>query len=142
MSNITLEQASAIIDASIAKGHELGFRPLTVAVLDSGGHLVALKREDNSSLLRPQVATGKAWGALGMGESTRSMGQRAQGNPTFFGALAALADGQILTSPGGIIVTDQDDNIVGAVGASGDSGDNDEICIIAGIEAVGLTAKI
>lgn len=141
MANITLEQATTIIDASIAKGHELGFRPLTVAVLDAGGHLVALKREDNSSLLRPQIATGKAWGALGMGESTRSMGQRAQGNPSFFGALAALADGQILTSPGGIIVTDTDGTIVGAVGASGDSGDNDEICILAGIEAAGLIAK-
>lgn len=140
MSNVTLEQASKIIDVALATGRELGLKPLTVAVLDAGGHLVAMKREDKSSLLRFQVASGKAWGALGMGITTRQMAGRFEGNPHFFGAVAALADGRMLCSPGGVLIYDANGDVIGAVGASGDSGDNDEKCVLAGIEAAGLSA--
>ena len=140
MSNVTLEQASTIIDTALAKGRELNLKPLTFAVLDAGGHLVAFKREDKSSLLRGDIASGKAWGALGMGSSTRILGERAAGNPSFFGALSYLSGGRILTSPGGVLIQDDAGDVIGAVGASGDSGANDEACVIAGIEAAGLKA--
>ena len=140
MPNVTLEQASTIIDTGLAVGRELGLKPLTFAVLDAGGHLVAMKREDKSSLLRHDIASGKAWGALGMGMSTRQMAGRFEGNPNFFGAVASLADGKMLCSPGGVLLYDSNGDIIGAVGASGDSGDNDEKCVLAGIEAAGLTA--
>ena len=104
MSIITLEQASTIIDAAIQKGRTLKLKPLTIAVLDSGGHLVALKREDKSSLLRPQIAFGKAWGSLGMGFSSRKLVDRAKGNPIFFGAISNLSEGKMLASPGGVLV--------------------------------------
>jgi len=142
MSNITLEHASIIVDAALAKGREMGLNPLTFAVLDSGGHLVAFKREDKSSLMRGDIASGKAWGALGMGFSTRKLGERAKGNPSFFSALSDLSGGKILTSPGGVLVQNKDGDVIGAVGASGDTGDNDEQCVIVGIEAAGLTAVI
>ena len=83
MSNITLEQASTIVDAALAKGREMDLKPLTFAVLDAGGHLVAFKREDKSSLLRGDIASGKAWGSLGMGASTRTLGERAAGIRAF-----------------------------------------------------------
>lgn len=140
MSNVTLEQASTIIDTALATGRELGLKPLTFTVLDAGGHLVAMKREDKSSLLRFDIAAGKAWGALGMGISTRAMGGRFDGNPHFFGAVATLADGRILASPGGVLLLNGEGDVIGAVGASGDSGDNDEKCVLAGIEAAGLKA--
>jgi uncharacterized protein GlcG (DUF336 family) len=140
MSNVTLEQASIIIDTALATGREMGLKPLTFAVLDSGGHLVAMKREDKSSLLRFDIAAGKAWGALGMGLSTRAMAGRFDANPHFFGAVATLADGRILSSPGGVLLCDSGGDVIGAVGASGDSGDNDEKCVLAGIEAAGLKA--
>lgn len=140
MSNITLEQASVIIDTALAAGREQDLKPLTVAVLDSGGHLIAMKREDKSSLLRYEIAAGKAWGSLGMGISTRQMKGRFEGNPHFFGAIASLADGRMLCSPGGVLVHDSSGDVIGAVGASGDTGDNDEGCILAGIEAAGLKA--
>ena len=142
MSNVTLEQASTIIDTALATGREMGLKPLTFAVLDAGGHLVAMKREDKSSLLRHEIAAGKAWGALGMGISTRAMAGRFEGNPHFFGAVASLADGKILCSPGGVLLLDSNGDVIGAVGASGDSGDNDEKCVLAGIEAVGLKAGV
>ena len=138
MSIITLEQASTIIDAAIQKGRTLKLKPLTIAVLDSGGHLVALKREDKSSLLRPQIAFGKAWGSLGMGFSSRKLVDRAKGNPIFFGAISNLSEGKMLASPGGILVENKIQEIIGAVGASGDTGDNDELCVIEGIKAAGL----
>jgi uncharacterized protein GlcG (DUF336 family) len=142
MSNITLEQASTIVDAALAKGREMDLKPLTFAVLDAGGHMVAFKREDKSSLMRGDIASGKAWGALGMGTSTRTLGERAAGNPSFFSALSDLSGGKILTSPGGVLVRNAEGDIIGAVGASGDTGANDEACVIVGIEAVGLTAVI
>ena len=138
MSNVTLEQASTIIDTALATGRELNLKPLTFTVLDAGGHLVAMKREDKSSLLRFDIASGKAWGSLGMGASTRAMGGRYERNPGFFGAVAVLADGRMPLSPGGVLILDEKDEVIGAVGASGDSGDNDEKCVMAGIEAAGL----
>jgi len=140
MSNVTLEQAATIIDTALSAGRKMGLAPLTFAVLDAGGHLVAMKREDKSSLLRFDIASGKAWGALGMGASTRAMGGRYERNPGFFGAVAILADGRMPTSPGGVLILDSDGDVIGAVGASGDSGDNDEKCVLTGIEAAGLVA--
>ena len=142
MSNISLQQASTVVDAAIAKARDMGLKPLTVAVLDAGGHLVAFKREDKSSLLRGDIATGKAWGSLGMGASTRILGERALANPSFFGALSNLSGGKILTSPGGVIIQDQDGEVIGAVGASGDTGPNDEVCVIAGIKQADLLAIV
>ena len=81
---LTLAQASIIVDKALEKGRELGLKPLTLAVLDAGGHLTALKREDGSSLLRPEIAGGKAWGALGIGFGGREFARRPAGNPPLF----------------------------------------------------------
>jgi uncharacterized protein GlcG (DUF336 family) len=140
MSNITLAQAATIVDTALAKGRELKLAPLTVVVLDAGGHLVAAKREDNSGLLRPQIAHGKAWGSLGMGFASRVLVKRVKDNPGFFNAISDLAGGKMLPSPGGVIIRDAANNILGAVGISGDTGDNDEICAVSGIAAAGLRA--
>jgi len=140
MSNVTLAQASTIVDTALAKARELKLNPLTVVVLDAGGYPVALKREDNSALMRHMVAHAKAWGVLGMGEGGRKLRGRAQNNPAFFGVLTELAGGNIVPNPGGVLLRDGDNRIVGSVGISGDSGENDEVCAVAGIEAAGLTA--
>ena len=142
MSNVTLDQASVIVDRAIAKGRELKLQPLTVVVLDAGGHAVALKREDKSSLLRPQIAHGKAWGALGMGLASRVLFKRARDNPQFFNALSDMCGGNMVPNPGGVLIRDAAGLIVGAVGISGDTGDNDELCAVAGVEAAGLRADI
>ncbi|MEX2453159.1 MAG: heme-binding protein [Rhodospirillaceae bacterium] len=138
MSSVTLEQASVIVDTALARGRENGFAPLTVVVLDAGGHAVAMKRENKSSLLRPQIAHGKAWGALGMGLPGRKLRERAKDNPSFFAALSDLSGGNMVPNPGGVLIRDAAGDVIGAVGISGDTGENDEICAIAGIEAAGL----
>src|SRR6201991_4904369 len=140
MSTLTLAQASTIVDVALKTGREMKFQPLTVAVLDPGGHLVAFKREDKSGILRFDIAFGKAWGALGMGFGSRTLAERAANTPQFFTMLAAASGGRMVTNPGGVLIRDADGDIIGAVGISGDTADNDEICAIAGIEAAGLKA--
>jgi len=140
MSVVSLAQASTIVDASLNKGRETNCAPLTVAVLDAGGHLVAFKREDKSGLLRFDIAFGKAWGALGMGFGSRTLFERAANTPQFFNMLAAASGGRIVTNPGGVLIRDAGGDIIGAVGISGDTSEKDEACALAGIEAAGLKA--
>jgi len=140
MSGLTLEQASTIVDVALRKGRETDCAPLTVAVLDAGGHLVAFKREDRSGIMRFDIAFGKAWGALGMGFPSRTLGERAEQHPTFFQTLAAVSQGRLVPAPGGVLIRGGGGNIIGAVGISGDSSDKDEVCAVAGIQAAGLKA--
>ena len=141
MSGLTLAQASTIVDAALKKGRELNLNPLTVVVLDAGGHPVALKREDRSGIMRVDIATGKAWGALGMGFGSRELFERSTKQPMFITALAAVSQGRLVPVPGGVIIRGGNGDIVGAVGISGDVSDKDEACAIAGIEAAGLKAE-
>jgi len=140
MSGLTLEQASTIVDVALKKGRETNSAPLTVAVLDAGGHLVAFKREDRSGIMRFDIAFGKAWGALGMGFPSRTLGERAEKHSTFFQTLAAVSQGRLVPAPGGVLIRGGGGNIIGAVGISGDSSDKDEVCAVAGIQAAGLKA--
>jgi uncharacterized protein GlcG (DUF336 family) len=140
MSRLTLAQASTVVDAALSKGRALRLAPLTVVVLDPGGHAVALKREDGSGIVRADIATGKAWGALGMGFGSRELGSRAAKMPGFFAALSAVSQGRMVPVAGGVLIRDGSGEVIGAVGISGDTSDQDEVCAIAGIEAAGLKA--
>lgn len=142
MSGIKLAQARSIIAAALAKGRQMGFAPLTVAVLDPGGHTIALEREDGSGIVRVEIATGKAYGALGMGFGSRELFERSQKMPMFFNAVFAASSGRMVPVPGGVIIRAAGGEVLGAVGISGDTSDNDEICAVAGIEAVGLKAQV
>jgi uncharacterized protein GlcG (DUF336 family) len=141
MATLKLAQANVIIDAALAKARETNLAPLAVAVLDAGGHLIAYQREDGAGIVRFDIAYGKAWGALGMGFGTRELDERAMKVPTFVTALAAVSRGRMVPSPGGVLILDPDREVIGAVGISGDFGDKDEMCAVAGIEAVGFTAQ-
>ena len=136
---LSLAAAETIIDTALKAGREAGLLPLTVAVLDAGGHLVAFRREDGSGILRPDIAIGKAWGALGMGISSRHIRNRLAERPAFQAALAAASQGRFVPVPGGVLVRDGSGAVIGAVGISGDASDKDEYCAIAGVRAAGLT---
>ena len=138
MAALTLDQASTIVDKALEKGRELNLHPLTVVVLDAGGQLKAMKREDRSSLLRPEIALGKAWGTLGMVFGGREFARRAAANPNFLQALMTASGGRIVPVPGGVLIRDAAGEIVGSVGISGDTSDKDEACAVAGIAAAGL----
>ncbi len=137
-SSISLQQAVLIAEKSLERGRELGFEPLTVVVLDDGGQVKVILRDDGCSLLRPEIATGKAAGALNMGFGGRELARRAAKMPMFFTALNAMSDGRMVTVPGGVLIRDAQGVVVGAVGISGDVSENDEICAVAGIKAAGL----
>lgn len=140
MSQIRLDEANRVVSAALAKGRELGLKPLCVVVLDPGGSIVAMQREDEASSLRPQIAIGKAAGALGLGVSSRKIAEMAAERPTFVASLASLAPQGIVPAPGGVLVT-RGALVIGAVGITGDSSDNDEACALAGIAAAGLAAQ-
>ncbi|WP_298429395.1 heme-binding protein [Rhodoblastus sp.] len=138
MAAITLERANIIIAAALAKGREFGLKPLTVAVLDAGGHLIALQRQDGASNHRPQIAIGKASGALALGVSSREIDELAAKRPIFVAALGPIVPQGVIPAAGGIILAGADGAPVGAVGITGDTSDNDEACAIAGAAAAGL----
>jgi len=140
-STISLAVAEKIIDAALTARRKEKLMPLVVAVLDSGGNLVAYKREDGSGLLRFDIAFGKAWGSLGMGMSTRLIRDRLGQRPAFQGALASASDGRFVPVPGGVLILDAAGNAIGAVGISGDASDKDEYCAIEGIKAAGLASE-
>jgi uncharacterized protein GlcG (DUF336 family) len=136
---IDLAHATIIVDKALAHGRSLNLQPLTVAVLDGSGCLVSFKREDGSSLLRPEIAHAKAWGALGMGVGSRALAQRAAVAPAFVSAVNVLAGGRLIPVPGGVLIRSSDNSIIGAVGITGAQSEQDEACAVAGIKAAGFT---
>lgn len=139
METLTLAAADRIADKALEKGRELNFLPLTVCVLDAGGQIKVLKRDDKSSLLRPEIALGKAWGVLGMGFGGREIAKRAAKVPQFYAALSDMSGGRMVPVPGGVLIRSAAGEIIGAVGISGDTSENDETCAVAGILAAALT---
>jgi uncharacterized protein GlcG (DUF336 family) len=140
MTKLTLTKAALIVDEALAEGTRRGFAPLCAVLLDPGGHPLVLKRMEHAAIARPQVATAKAAGCLGMGFGGREIMRRAQAAPAFFDALVSILPQGILPVPGGVLIRDQDGSLLGAIGISGDTSDNDEVCAVAGIRAAGLVA--
>ena len=141
MPRLTLAQASRIVDTALSEGRGHNFAPLTVVVLDAGGHMVAVKREDGSGILRIEIANGKAYGALGMGFGSRELAERAKTAPAFITAVVAASGGRMIPGASGVLIRDTSGEVIGAVGISGDTADNDELCAVAGITAAGLKAQ-
>jgi uncharacterized protein GlcG (DUF336 family) len=137
---LTLDQANRIITAALARSAEAGYKPMGVVVLDDAGHIKAVQRQDGASMLRVDIATGKAWAAIGMGAASRVLTQRAKDLPAFFNAVAASAQGKFIPQTGAVLIKDSGGQVIGAVGASGGTGDEDELICIAGVEAAGLQA--
>jgi uncharacterized protein GlcG (DUF336 family) len=136
---LTLDQASTIVDTALAAARKENMNPLTVVVFDAGGHIKCVKREDGCGILRVEVASGKAYGALGMGISSRKLRDNlVEARPTFVNALAAASQGRLIAVPGGVLIKDDSGEIVGAVGVTGDTSEKDEYAAIEGIKAVGL----
>ena len=138
MSSLSLAIANQIIAAALAKSKEAGYLPMGVAVVDAAGNLKAFASEDGASMFRFDIARGKAWGAVGMGVSSRVLMQRAKDNPNFFVSLAASANGKFLPQTGAVLIKNAQGQVLGAVGASGGTGDEDEAICMAGVTAAGL----
>jgi uncharacterized protein GlcG (DUF336 family) len=141
MADLTLDVARKILDTALAKGVEKKLKPLVVTVLDARGCVKISAAQDGTSLLRGEIAHGKAYGALAMGMGSRALFQRAQEQAYFINAVNTLAQGRMVPVPGGVMILDDNGTLLGAVGVSGDTSDNDEICALAGIEAAGLKAN-
>ncbi|WP_373988217.1 heme-binding protein [Duganella sp. BuS-21] len=140
MTELNLAAANIILNAALQEAGSKGYRPMSAVVLDAGGHLVAMQRQDGASMFRADIATGKAWAAVAMGVHSRALMKRAADNPSFFGALASTGQGKFIPQVGGVLVKDAEGNILGAVGASGGTGDEDEAICIHGIVTAGLKA--
>ena len=144
MSNVTLEQANRIIAAALARAREMELPPLAVAVLDSGGHIKALAREDGPTFLRASVCQSKAYGALGMGVHSSQLAERYEKRSRdagFITALGEITGGRVVPLPGGVLIRDGEGTVIGAVGISGAVSEDDEKCARAGVEAAGLRTE-
>jgi len=139
---ISLRRARTIIRKALEKGREMDLKPLSVIVLDAGGHVQAFEREDGASPGRFAIAHGKAYGSIMLGIAGTAQMARAENQAYFITAVNGLYGGQLVPVPGGVLVRDKRGNVVGAVGVTGDTSDNDAAAAVAGIEAVGLTAEI
>jgi uncharacterized protein GlcG (DUF336 family) len=139
--SIGLETAKSITAGVRAAAKEYGFKPLTVVVLDAGGHVISVEREDGSSNNRFEIAFGKAYGALALGMGSRSLMARAEQQPYFITSAAAAIGGRLVPVPGGVLVKDATGAVVGCVGVSGDTSDNDERAAISGIKSASLTPQ-
>ena len=145
MPNVTRKQANTIIEASIHSAREMGLPSICVSVLDRGGYLVAMQREDGATFMRPTVSMAKAWGTVGLGVNSRDISERYEKAPResgFINALNSMSDGRIIPLPGGVLIIDDNGAVCGAVGVSGAKSEDDEACALAGIKAAGLKSTI
>ena len=138
---LTLAQAKDIITHALAEQRKENFKPMAVVVLGAGGAIKASESQDGTSLLRPKIAHGKAYGAYSLGMGSRALFERAKAEPFFIQSMNALCDGALVPVPGGVLIKSEDGKLLGAVGITGDISDADEQCCVAGIEAVGLVAQ-
>ena len=138
MSTVTLAQAERIIDAAIARGVELNCRPISVIVVEPGCKVKAFKKEDGASMIRFEMAFGKAYAALSLGRSSKLVRERAEEKPIFVRYLIAASDNQLFPEGGGMLIRDDNGEVIGAVGVTGDTEDRDEDLAIHGIRAAGL----
>ena len=138
---ISLDQARGIIAGALAKGQDMGLKPLSVVVLDAGGHVIAFERSDGSAPGRFAIAHGKAYGAAMLGMAGRAQMARAEAQAYFIAAANGAYGGQLIPVPGGILVRDGSGFVIGAVGVTGDTSDNDADAGLAGIATVGLIGE-
>lgn len=141
MPELTLDQANRLIAGVFDEGRRLRMPPLAVAVLDSGGHLRALQRQDGLSFMRADICQAKAWGALAMGVDSRQLATRFTQDANqrgFIQALNAMTDGRLVPLPGGVLIRDDNGEVIGAIGVAGGASEQDEACAIASIRACGL----
>jgi uncharacterized protein GlcG (DUF336 family) len=141
LGTISLQTAGAIVAGARMDAKARGLRPLTIVVIDAGGHLVTAQREDGASNKRFEIAFGKAHGAVSLGVDSRDLMARAEQQPYFIGAVTAAIGGSLIPVPGGVLIRDADGAVLGAVGVSGDSSDNDEAAAIAGIKSAGVHCR-
>ena len=141
MADLSLDVARKILDIALAKGIEKKLKPLVITILDARGCVKVTAAQDGTSLLRSEIAHGKAYGALALGMGSRAIFQRAQEQAYFVSAVNTMAQGALIPVPGGVLIQDASGALLGAVGVSGDTSDNDEACAVAGIEAAGLKAN-
>ncbi len=139
---LTLADANNIIQHAFVEAKQLSLAPMSVVVLDQGGNIIAFQRQDNAGILRFQIAFAKAYGALGLGIGSRGLAEKAKEIPDFMNGAISASGGRLIPAPGGVLVLDARNQIIGAVGASGDTSDNDEKVIVSGIESVDFKAKI
>ena len=138
MSSITLDQANRIIVAILKRGAEMGCRPLSVVVVEPGCIVKAFQKEDGSSMVRFEMAYGKAYASLALGRSSRLVRIRNEEKPAFMRYLISATDDRIFPEGGGMLIRAGDGEVIGAVGVTGDTEDRDEELAAHGIHTAGL----
>jgi len=135
---IKLEQANRIIEAILKRGAELKCRPISAVVVEPGCVVKAFQKEDGASMIRFEMACGKAYAALALGRSSMLVRIRQEEKPNFMRFLIAASDDRLFPEGGGMLIRDSAGEVIGAVGVTGDTEERDEELAIHGIRAAGL----
>ncbi|WP_425045776.1 GlcG/HbpS family heme-binding protein [Primorskyibacter sp. S87] len=138
---LSLRRARTIIRKTLEKGREMDLKPLSVVVLDAGGHVIAFEREDGAAPGRFAIAHGKAYGSVMLGMAGTAQMARAEQQAYFMSAMNGVFGGQVVPVPGGILLRDRKGAVIGAVGVTGDTSDNDAVAAMSGVEATGLNGE-
>ena len=142
MVELTLNKARVIVRNSIKKGRELNLKPLSVVVLDSGGHVIAFEKENYASPGRFDITRGKAYGSIMLGMSGTAQMARAEAQQYFMSAVNGLFGGNVIPVPGGVLIKNKNERVIGAVGVTGDSSDNDAIVAMHGVTFAGFSGDV
>jgi len=135
---IKLEQANRIIEAILKRGAELSCRPISAVVVEPGCVVKAFQKEDGASMIRFEMACGKAYAALALGRSSMLVRIRQEEKPNFLRFLIAASDDRLFPEGGGMLIRNGEGDVIGAVGVTGDTEERDEELAIHGIRAAGL----
>ena len=139
--SVSLRKARTIIRKTLEKGGEMGLKPLSVIVLDAGGHVIAFERSDNTAPGRFAIAHGKAYGSVMLGMAGTAQRDRAEAQAYFMAAVNGAYGGNLVPVPGGLLLRDKKGAVIGAVGVTGDVSEKDAEAGLAGIEAAGLIGE-
>ncbi len=140
MRALSLAQAVAIIEGTFAAAKKHECHALAAIVLDAGGRVKAFHKQDGASLMRFEIAYGKAFAALSLGRTSRMVLQKAKEKPLFVQSMEQIADGPLFLEAGGQLIRDDQGEVMGAIGVTGDVNEMDDICAIEGIASAGLKA--
>src|SRR5215475_12015077 len=138
MRAISLDEANKIIGGAFDAGKEREAYALAAIVLDAGGRVKAFQKQDGASLLRFEIAYGKAFAALALNRSSRQVLAKQKEKPAFMESLAELSDGPLFLEGGGQLIRDKTGEVVGALGVTGDVNEVDDLCAMDGIRSAGF----
>ncbi len=136
---LTLDDATRLLTAARTAAEGIGV-PMSFAVMDPGGHLLALHRMDGALWVTADVAQGKAWTSAAYGAPSAAQKEKMSPMPNFATSITAMTHGRFTPQTGAVPVY-RDGTLLGALGGSGGTGDQDEAACAQAVQECGFSTS-